>query len=127
MKLQNDKGSADSSRIDLWLKLVCLFKHRSDATEACKGGLVKINGNRIKPSASVKPGDTVEMTGDHYRKVVVLDLPRGNVAKEVARTLYRDETPVEPKKEVDLSIAERDRGTGRPTKRDRREIEKWKW
>jgi ribosome-associated heat shock protein Hsp15 len=109
MKLQNEK-SGDSGRIDLWLKLVCLFKHRSDATDACKGGLVKLNGNRIKPSASVKPGDTVELTGEHYRKVVVLELPKGNVSKE-----------------VDLSIAERDRGTGRPTKRDRREIEKWKW
>jgi ribosome-associated heat shock protein Hsp15 len=128
MKLQNEK-SGDSGRIDLWLKLVCLFKHRSDATDACKGGLVKLNGNRIKPSASVKPGDTVELTGEHYRKVVVLELPKGNVSKEVARTLYRDETPPPPKAvdTVNVKLGERDRGTGRPSKRDRREIEKWKW
>ena len=116
--------TATSSRIDTWLKLVCLFKHRADATEACKGGHVKINGQRVKPAASVKPGDTVEFyLGTHYRRVVVQSLPTGNVSKEIARTMYTDETPVQPKVET---VTTRERGAGRPTKRDRREIEKWK-
>jgi ribosome-associated heat shock protein Hsp15 len=129
MKLQTPSaGTTENARIDLWLKHVCLFKHRVDATEACKGGLVKLNGNRTKPAASIKPGDVVEITGDHYRKVVVLDIPRGNVAKPVARTMYREETPEQPTRDViDLTFGERDRGTGRPTKRDRRDMDKWKW
>jgi ribosome-associated heat shock protein Hsp15 len=110
-------------RIDIWLKLVCLFKHRTDATEACKGGKVKINGLRAKPSAAVKEGDLVEFYdgGDHYRRVVVQALPEVNVSKEVARTMYVDETPARPKVEL---VVERERGTGRPTKKDRREIER---
>jgi len=114
--------ASERHRIDIWLKLVCLFKHRSDATEACKGGHVKINGARVKPAAPVKPGDLVELfAGLHYRRVIVQTLPVTNVSKEVARTMYVDETPALPKVEM---VIERDRGSGRPTKRDRREIEK---
>lgn len=120
--------SANSERIDVWLKLVCLFKHRSEATEAVKGGLVKLNGTRVKPAASVKPGDVIEISEPRYRKVVVLEIPTGNVAKAVARErIYRDETPEQPKDELAGMFAERDRGAGRPTKRERREIDKWKW
>jgi ribosome-associated heat shock protein Hsp15 len=110
-------------RIDNWLKLVCLFKHRSDATEACKGGHVKINGLRVKPAASVKEGDVVEfLLNDRFRKVVVVALPVTNVSKAVARTMYIDETP---KQEVDiLRTGLRERGSGRPTKRERRDIER---
>lgn len=112
----------ERSRIDLWLKLVCLFKHRADATEACKGGHVKINGERVKPAAPVKAGDLVEFyAGSHFRKVVVQSVPPGNISKEVARTMYIDETPVQPKVET---VNVRERGAGRPTKRDRRDIEK---
>jgi ribosome-associated heat shock protein Hsp15 len=110
------------SRIDMWLKLVCLFKHRTDATEACKGGHVKINGQRVKPAAPVKPGDLVEFyAGSNFRRVVVQSVPTGNISKEVARTMYIDETPVQPKVET---VNVRERGAGRPTKRDRRDIEK---
>lgn len=112
-------------RIDTWLKLVCLFKHRADATEACKGGKVKVNDLRVKPSSAVKEGDVVEFYdgGDHYRRVVVSALPETNVSKEVARTMYVDETPAREKVDVVATIL-RERGTGRPTKKDRREIEK---
>ena len=115
---------SDRHRIDLWLKLVCLFKHRSDATEAVKGGHVKLNGVRTKPAASVKAGDVIELfAGEHYRKVVVSALPDGNVSKEVARTMYVDETPERPKLEIPAGMF-RDRGLGRPTKKDRRDIAK---
>src|SRR5688572_30341096 len=110
-------------RIDIWLKLVCLFKHRTDATEACKGGKVKINGLRAKPSAAVKEGDVVEFYdgADHYRGVVLQSLPAVNVSKEVARMMYVDETPARPQVEL---VVERERGAGRPTKKERREIER---
>jgi len=51
---------SERHRIDVWLKLVCLVKHRNEATEACRGGHVKINGLRVKPAASVREGDVVE-------------------------------------------------------------------
>ena len=112
-------------RIDTWLKLVCLFKHRADATEACKGGKVKINGLRVKPAAVVKEGDVVEFYdgGDRYRRVVVQFVPDTNVSKEAARTMYDDETPVQVR---EVRVVDRERGTGRPTKRDRREIDRLK-
>lgn len=116
----------ESERLDLWLKLCCLYKHRTDATDAAKGGHVKVNGNRAKPASNVKVGDTVEITAPDYRKLVVLAIPSGNVSKVVARTMYRDETPAKPKVDlIDLVFGDRDRGAGRPTKRERRELEKW--
>jgi ribosome-associated heat shock protein Hsp15 len=115
----------DRTRLDVWLKLVCLFKHRSDATEACRGGHVKLNGQRVKPAAGIKPGDLVEIgEGDRYRRVVVLELPQTNVSKEIARTMYEDQTPPRPKKPA--PAVTRERGSGRPTKRDRREIDRLK-
>jgi ribosome-associated heat shock protein Hsp15 len=117
----------DKPRIDTWLKLVCLFKHRSDATEACKGGKVKINGNRVKPAASVKEDDVVEFYdgGDHYRRVVVKQIPTVNVSKETARTMYVDETPARQSTDAVTAIF-RERGEGRPTKKDRRDIDRLK-
>ena len=110
-------------RIDHWLKLVCLFKHRVEATEACKGGHVKLNGQRVKPATIVREGDVVEfLHGSHYRRVVVVEVPEGNISKQTARTMYVDETP---KQEVDVArVMVRERGSGRPTKKDRREIER---
>jgi ribosome-associated heat shock protein Hsp15 len=111
-------------RIDHWLKLVCLFKHRGDATEACRGGHVKINGQRVKPAAVVREGDVVEFLHDtNYRRVVVAGLPLTSISKERARTMYVDETP---KQEVieKATVVFRERGSGRPTKKERRDIEK---
>jgi ribosome-associated heat shock protein Hsp15 len=110
-------------RIDHWLKLVCLFKHRVDATEACRGGRVKLNGQRVKAAAPLHEGDVVEFfQGDRFRRVIVAGLPESPVSREAARTMYVDESP---KQEVDLSAGySRERGSGRPTKKDRREMEK---
>ncbi|HEV2720747.1 MAG TPA: S4 domain-containing protein [Thermoanaerobaculia bacterium] len=111
-------------RIDLWLKYVCLVKHRADATEMCKGGHVKLNGQRVKPAATVREGDVIEMVlGERFRRVVVSAVPRAQVAKELARTMYVDETPVQEKVDIVTAIF-RERGAGRPTKKERREMEK---
>lgn len=114
----------ERQRIDVWLKLVCLFKHRADATEACKGGKIKINGLRVKPATAVKQNDVVEFYdgADHFRRVIVHALPAGNVSKEDARTMYVDETPA--RTNLEKTAMMRERGAGRPTKRDRREMEK---
>lgn len=113
-------------RIDLWLKYVCLVKHRTEATDACKGGHVKLNGQRVKPAAAVREGDAIEIVlGERFRRVVVSVIPATQAAKELARTMYVDETPVQEKVDVVTQIF-RDRGTGRPTKKERREIEKFR-
>ena len=111
-------------RVDTWLKHVCLVKHRTDATEACRGGHVKVNGQRVKPASLIREGDVVELyAGDRYRKVVVKSVPEKQQAKEIARTMYADETPVIEK--VDDAVS-RERGRGRPTKRERRDADKFK-
>jgi ribosome-associated heat shock protein Hsp15 len=116
---------SERHRIDAWLKLVCLMKHRSEATEACRGGHVKINGLRVKPAAAVREGDVVEfLLGTHYRRVVVQTIPEKQASKELAKTMYIDETP---KQQVVRAVGvSRERGSGRPTKRDRREVDKFR-
>lgn len=117
-------SDSQRSRIDNWLKHVCLFKHRVDASEACRGGRVKVNGQRVKPAAPVHEKDVVEFyAGETFRRVVVTSVPSTQQAKEIARTMYVDETPVQPKIEVPMA---RERGSGRPTKRERRDMEKWR-
>jgi ribosome-associated heat shock protein Hsp15 len=112
-------------RIDAWLKHVCLFKHRGDATDACRGGMVKVNGQRVKPSAVVREDDVIEFTaGETFRRVVVKAIPATQQAKEAARAMYVDETPVVPKVDTRGGI-HRERGAGRPTKRERREVERF--
>jgi ribosome-associated heat shock protein Hsp15 len=119
-------GMDGRHRLDLWLKLVCFFKHRGDATEACRGGHVKLNGQRAKPAAIVKEGDVVEFyLAERHRKVIVTGLPVANISKEAARTMYIDESPAPPKADVIVPMA-RDRGAGRPTRKERRDIEKWR-
>ena len=116
----------EPARIDHWLKLVCVFKHRSAAAAACEGGHVKINGNRAKPATRVRPGDLVELTEPRIRKLVVLGLPASSISKEAAREMYRDETPQEEARPPRAPVT-REAGAGRPTKKERREIDKWKW
>ena len=111
-------------RIDTWLKHVCLFKHRTDATEACRGGHVKINGQRVKPAAPVREADVVELyAGETFRRIIVTSIPVTQQSQELARAMYLDETPVIAKV---VDVVFRERGRGRPTKRERRDAEKFK-
>ncbi len=113
------------TRIDLWLKYVCLMKHRIQATDACRGGHVKINGQRVKPATTVRQGDVVEFAqGRRFRRVVVQAIPESQASKEVARAMYIDQTP-EPVHDLPAGVF-RERGRGRPTKRERRDLEKLK-
>src|SRR5207237_10639494 len=106
-------------RIDHWLKLVCLFRHRTDATEACRGGHVKLNGQRVKPASPVKEGDVVEFyLGTQFRKVVVQGVPESNISKVGARRMYVDETAHDEGVDVITEVL-RERGEGRPRGMDR--------
>jgi len=115
---------AERPRIDVWLKHVCLFKHRGDATEACRGGHVKVNGQRVKPAAAICEGDVIEFyLADRFRRVIVQTIPQSQPSKEAARAMYVDESP-QPEKLDAVTAILRDRGAGRPTKRERRDIDK---
>lgn len=112
-------------RLDLWLKWACLFKHRAQATEACRGGLVQLNGRRVKPSTDVSEGDVVELGGEWPRRFVILSVPERQMSKEDARASYRDESPPRPERaKTESDGLVRERGQGRPTKKERREIER---
>jgi ribosome-associated heat shock protein Hsp15 len=118
----------DKLRIDKYLWSIRLFKTRSLATEACKAGKVKLNGQNIKPSAIVKIGDVYQVTKGIEKKIIqVVDLLNNRVESKIAVTKYKDITPEEEtrafKSFFHAPSLVRDRGAGRPTKKDRRETD----
>lgn len=115
-------------RIDKYLWAIRIFKTRSLATEACKAGKVKLNGQNVKPSYLVKVGETYHIQKGIEKKVIkVLGLLARRSDAKTAVTFYEDLTPVEEtykyKSVFHAPVLKRDRGAGRPTKRDRREID----
>jgi len=123
----SDSSSALSQvRIDKWTWAARCFKTRSKARKACVAGQVQLNGERARPARQVRVGDTVEVSYEHGRRilqVVALAERRGPAA--AARLLYEDLTPPEPPREP--PPMERERGLGRPTKRDRRALGRLRW
>ncbi|WP_327675823.1 RNA-binding S4 domain-containing protein [Kitasatospora sp. NBC_00458] len=112
-----------SVRVDSWIWSVRLAKTRSAAADACKAGHVRVNGDRAKPAQSLKPGDEVRIRQEgHERVVVVRKLIRKRVGAEVAAECLVDNSPPRPPREQVTVPGLRDRGAGRPTKRDRRDM-----
>ena len=115
---------ASAVRIDSWLWAVRAFKTRSAATTACRAGHVRLNGNPAKASQTVVPGDTIGVRQPGFERILevhVLIVKR--VGAEAAARCYTDHTPPRPPAPF-LGLPQRDRGTGRPTKKDRRELER---
>lgn len=115
-------------RIDKYLWAIRMFKTRTLATEACKAGRVKLNGNNIKPSYEVKVGELYSISkGIEKKQIQVKDLLFNRVDAKTAVLYYIDLTPEEDtyrfKSVFHAPMLQRDRGTGRPTKKDRREID----
>ena len=115
-------------RIDKYLWAIRLFKTRTLATEACKAGRVKKDGTNIKASYEVKVGDVLQVSKNIEKKLIrVTALLANRVDAKKAVLHYEDITPVEDtikfKSMFRMPVLERDRGTGRPTKKDRREID----
>ena len=118
-------------RIDKWLWAVRLFKTRSQATDACRGGKVKMDGHNVKPSREVIVGDEIEVQlGAIKKKVKVLQAVKNRVAAKLVPDLAEDLTPAEELEKLDmlrqLNYERREHGVGRPTKKDRREIDRLK-
>jgi ribosome-associated heat shock protein Hsp15 len=115
-------------RIDKYLWAIRIFKTRTLATDACKAGRIKLDGQNIKPSHEVKVGEIYNVSKGIERKVVkVTGLLENRTDAKTAVDFYEDLTPVEQthafKSMFNAPILKRDRGAGRPTKRDRREID----
>lgn len=112
-------------RIDAWVWAVRMFKTRSEAADAVRAGHVKLNGTATKPAQQVVPGDRVRVWKDHREHdLEVLATLRKRAGAPIARTCYIDHAPPPPPKEILQSIPQRDRGAGRPTKKDRREMDR---
>lgn len=112
-------------RIDAWLWAVRQFKTRSAATAACRAGHVRVNGERAKAAQSVRPGDEVRVRIDGFdRMLVVRQTLVKRVSATVAATALEDRTPPPPPRETAAIVPMRDRGAGRPTKRERRDLER---
>ena len=121
-------AAVERLRSDKYLWSIRLFKTRSLATEACKAGRVKLQGQNIKASYVVKVGDTYAVQKGIERKLIyVLGLLERRVDAKTAVQFYEDRTPEEEtqafKSVFHAPVLKRDRGAGRPTKRDRREID----
>lgn len=121
----------DAVRLDKWLWSIRAFKTRSLATEACKGGRVKIEGVAAKASREVKIGDVLEFkVGQLTKKIRVTQLLKNRVNATIAAQHYEDLTSPEEYERLEfinqMKTEKRDRGVGRPSKKDRRDIDKLK-
>jgi ribosome-associated heat shock protein Hsp15 len=122
-------------RLDLWLDVACLYKTRSEAQKACKGGKVDVNRQSAKPHREIREGDEIEMSRPLGRRqrVVVRGLAEQHIAKADARKLYEDITPQPSPEEAEmLRLARlarphvRAAAAGSPDKRERRELRRMK-
>ena len=116
-----------NTRIDKWLWCVRFYKTRSIATDACKSGLVKLRGENSKPAKELKVGDKLTIRrGVVTITIEVKDFPKSRVSAPLVSNYVIDHTPVEeydkPRMLRDGAFITRDAGTGRPTKKDRRDI-----
>jgi len=120
-----------SVRLDKWLQVARVFKTRSQATHAVDLNRVRVNGQSAKPHRNLAPGDRVEVElGEWTRVLIVKELRDKPVSKEEARTLYEDQSPPRPESDPFQRLLRRppvlrDAGTGRPTKKERRDMERW--
>jgi ribosome-associated heat shock protein Hsp15 len=119
-------ATATSLRIDKWLWAARFFKTRSLASDACGGGKVDVNDEAAKPAKPVRAGDLIRVTLPQGRrrivKVLALDDRRGSAT--AARALYEDLTPPEPPRARQAPPPYRPQGAGRPTKRERRQLDR---
>lgn len=111
-------------RIDRWVWAVRLYKTRSLATQACKGGHVKLNGAAAKPAATVRVGDRVAAFAGRERVYEVVRLIDTRVSAALAAECIIDHSPPPPPAEQRAMGLVWEPGTGRPTKRDRRQIDR---
>jgi ribosome-associated heat shock protein Hsp15 len=122
---------ASSVRVDKWLWAVRVFKSRSISNDACTSGRVRVNGVVAKPATKIVAGDALEIR--RRDRIVILEVEQvleKRVSAELAAKAYIDSSPPlpennDPRATFEAAAGRRERGSGRPTKRDRRLLEKW--
>ncbi len=117
-------------RVDKYLWCIRYFKTRSIATKACKEGKVRVNGDLIKPSREIYPMDKITVRKNQINyELVVLDTPDNRIGAKLVDIYRKDTTPKESLQKLDLLKYSKDyyrkKGAGRPTKKDRRDIDEW--
>lgn len=122
------ENEMDSTRIDKFLWAVRVYKTRTDATDACKGNKVTVNGTDVKPSREVKQGDMIEVRKGavRFEYQVIAPLEKRVGAKEVekyVKNLTPESELAKLHAPVETFFIKRDRGTGRPTKKERRDMD----
>src|SRR3954451_14258691 len=116
----------DKVRVDRWLWSIRLFKSRAEATNACRAGHVRVNGRPAKPASTVEVGDRVEARAHERERIVDVVRPiNTRVGAPIAVECYVDHSPPPPARD-ELGVARRERGAGRPTKRERRTLDRWR-
>ena len=116
---------SDSVRVDAWLWAVRVFKTRSSATAGCRAGHVRVGGDRVKAAQAVRIGDEVRIRISGFDRILTVQkLIVKRVSAAAAAECFIDLTPPPPPRETLALAPLRDRGAGRPTKRDRRELER---
>lgn len=128
---QANAEGKEAVRLDKWLNAARVFKTRTQATHACTLGRVRVNGAPAKAHRALAVGDRVEVSGDRERILEVAGLRDKPVPKAQARELYVDHSPPPPPRDsLERLLArppvQREKGLGRPTKRERRKIEKFR-
>ncbi|MFK4763013.1 RNA-binding S4 domain-containing protein [Microbacterium sp. ZW T5_45] len=112
----------DSARIDSWLWAVRAYKTRSAATTACRAGHIRVNGEKAKAAQAIRVGDEVRIRVSGFDRILIVrQLLVKRVGAPLAAAAYEDRTPA---REPQAALGLRDRGAGRPTKRERREIDR---
>ncbi|PPI98717.1 RNA-binding S4 domain-containing protein [Nocardia nova] len=120
-----ERAQPATARVDSWIWAVRLFKTRSAAATACRGGHVRVNGATVKPAHQIKPGDEVRVRNAGAERIVVVVRPVvKRIGASIATQCYIDKSPPPPAPEIVAAMPKRDRGAGRPTKRERRETDR---
>ena len=115
----------DRQRIDKWLWHARVVRTRTTAAALADTGMVRVNGARIDASSkTIRAGDVVTIAFDHVRVLKVLDFCERRGSADIARALFEDLSPPVPARKPDEPDTGREPGTGRPTKRDRRAIDR---
>ena len=115
-------------RVDVWLDVACLFKTRSEAQRACRGGKVDVNGEAARPNRVVRPGDEIVITRGQGRRqtLIVRGVASQHIPKAEARTLYEDRTPPPTPEQLEVRDFERAFRAANPVtaphRRDRRTL-----
>ncbi len=124
----DSNASAEPVRLDVWLDVACLFRTRSEAQRAVKGGKVSVNGSRSKPNREVRPGDELRITRSNgvTQVVAITALADRHIPKNAARALYDDRTPPPTQEELDfrrfVRRVARGNAPSRPDKHQRRQL-----